>query len=96
MFDVARLSRENTLLNKRKRYSIKRVKTIKGNVMTKYTVWVGATEVTDYYVDRDTADEILMDYLDKGYDEEDVWIDEVDADEETPEQMNARLLSMGY
>ena len=62
----------------------------------KYTVWVGGTEVTDYLVDRDTADEILMDYLDKGYDEEDVWIDEVDADEETPEQMNARLLSMGY
>ena len=43
----------------------------------KYTVWVGGTEVTDYYVDRDTADEILMDYLDKGYDEKDVWIDEV-------------------
>ncbi len=33
MFDVARLSRENTLLNKRKRYSIKRVKTIKGDIM---------------------------------------------------------------
>ena len=64
--------------------------------MTKYTVWVGGTEVTDYYVDRDIADEILMDYLDKGYDEKDVWIDEIDADEETPEQMNARLLSMGY
>jgi len=44
----------------------------------KYTVWVGGTEVTDYYVDRDTADEILMDWLDKGYDGIDVWIDEVD------------------
>ena len=52
----------------------------------KYTVWVGGTEVftgecndckTDYYLDRDTADEILMDWLDKGYDEKDVWIDEV-------------------
>ena len=43
----------------------------------KDTVWVGGTEVTDYYVDRDTADEILMDWLDKGYDEKDVWIDEV-------------------
>ena len=43
----------------------------------KYIVWVGGTEVTDYYVDRDTADEILMDWLDKGYDEKDVWIDEV-------------------
>ena len=62
----------------------------------KYTIWIGGTEVTDYPVDRDTADEILMDYLDKGYDEKDVWIDEVDADDETPEQMNARLLSMGY
>jgi len=44
----------------------------------KYTVWVGGTEVTDDYVDRDTADEILMDWLDKGYDGIDVWIDEVD------------------
>jgi hypothetical protein len=43
----------------------------------KYTVWVGGTEVTDYHVDRDTADEILMDYIDKGYDEKDVWSDEV-------------------
>ena len=42
-----------------------------------YIVWVGGTEVTDYYVDRDTADEILMEWLDKGYDEKDVWIDEV-------------------
>ena len=62
----------------------------------KYTIWIGGTEVTDYPVDRDTADEMLMDYREKGYDYEDVWIDEVDADEETPEQMNARLLSMGY
>ena len=43
----------------------------------KYTVWVGGTEVTDYPVDRDTADEMLMDYREKGYDYEDVWIDEV-------------------
>ena len=42
----------------------------------KYIVGVGETEVTGH-VDRDTADEILMDYLDKGYDEKDVWIDEV-------------------
>ena len=60
------------------------VQTVKSNVKLymrrinmKYTVWVGGTEVTDYYVDRDTADEILMDWLDKGYDEKDVWIDEV-------------------
>jgi hypothetical protein len=77
MFTVAHLSRAKTLLNKRKRCSIKRVKTIKRRINMKYTVWVGGTEVTDYLVDRDTADEILMDYLDKGYDEKDVWIDEV-------------------
>ena len=60
------------------------VHTVKSNVKLymrrtnmKYTVWVGGTEVTDDYVDRDTADEILMDWLDKGYDEKDVWIDEV-------------------
>jgi hypothetical protein len=70
MFTVAHLSRAKTLLNKR-------VKTIKRRINMKYTVWVGGTEVTDYLVDRDTADEILMDYLDKGYDEKDVWIDEV-------------------
>ena len=43
----------------------------------KYTVWVGGTEVTKHPVDRDTVDEILMEYRDKGYDYEDVWIDEV-------------------
>ena len=60
------------------------VQTVKSNVKLymrrinmKYTVWVGGTEVTDYYVDRDTADEILMEWLDKGYDGMDVWIDEV-------------------
>jgi len=42
-----------------------------------WTVWVGGTEVTDHYVDRDTADSILTDYLHKGYDESDVWIEEV-------------------
>ena len=44
-----------------------------------WTVWVGGTEVTDHYVDRDTADSILTDYLHKGYDESDVWIEEVTA-----------------
>jgi hypothetical protein len=40
-----------------------------------WTVWVGGTEVTDNYVDRDTADSILTDYLHQGYD--DVYIEEV-------------------
>ena len=43
----------------------------------KYTVWVRGAKVTDCHVDRDTADEMLMSYLDQGYDEKDVWIDEV-------------------
>ena len=47
MFDVARLSRENTLLNKRKRYSIKRVKTIKGDIMRD---WSG--EATKLFKDK--------------------------------------------
>ena len=45
-----------------------------------WTVWVGGTEVTDNYVDRDTADSILTDYLHQGYDEKDVWIEEVKND----------------
>ena len=43
----------------------------------KYIVGVGETAVTEIPVDRDTADEMLMSYLDQGYDEKDVWIDEV-------------------
>ena len=42
----------------------------------RYTVWVGGTEVTDNYVDRNTADSILTDYLHKGYDQNDVWIEQ--------------------
>jgi len=45
----------------------------------KYTVWVGGVEVTDYYVNRDTADELLMEYIDKGYDTDDVYIDEMET-----------------
>ena len=45
----------------------------------KYTVWVGGVEVTDYYIDRDTADELLMEYIDKGYDIDDVYIDEMET-----------------
>ena len=42
----------------------------------KYTVWVGGTEVTNNYVNRKIADSILTDYLHKGYDQNDVWIEE--------------------
>ena len=42
----------------------------------KYTVWVGGIEVTNNYVNRKIADSILTDYLHKGYDQNDVWIEE--------------------
>ena len=48
----------------------------------KYTVSVRGVEVTKHPVDRDTADEMLMDYREEGYDYEDVWIDEVLAKDE--------------
>jgi len=51
--------------------------TIKEDMFAKkWTVWVNGTQVTDNYVDRDTADNILTDYLHKGYDQNDVYIEE--------------------
>lgn len=35
----------------------------------KYTVWVGGTEVLDYYVDRETAEQKAKQYTDEGYDD---------------------------
>ena len=35
----------------------------------KYTVWVGGTEVLDYYVDRETAEQKAKQYIDEGYDD---------------------------
>ena len=43
----------------------------------KWTVWVGGTEVTDHYVNRYTADNILTDYLHQGYHQQEVFIEEV-------------------
>ena len=40
-----------------------------------YTVWVGGTEVNDYYLDRDGALRLAQLYIDDGYD--DVNIEEV-------------------
>ena len=35
----------------------------------KYSVWVGGTEVLDYYVDRETAEQKAKQYTDEGYDD---------------------------
>jgi len=37
--------------------------------MDKYTVWVGGTEVNDYYVNKKTADRISKEYKLDGYDD---------------------------
>ncbi len=37
--------------------------------MTEYTVWVGGTEVTDCYVDKETADRLKEIYESEGYDD---------------------------
>ena len=34
-----------------------------------YTVWVGGTEVNDYYLDRDSALRLAQLYIDDGYDD---------------------------
>jgi hypothetical protein len=36
---------------------------------TKYTVWVGGGEMTDYYVDRYTAEVIARQWIEQGYDD---------------------------
>ena len=37
--------------------------------MKKYSVWVGGTEVNDYYLTYERATEIYQEYVDKGYDD---------------------------
>ena len=37
--------------------------------MSKYTVWVGGTEVTDTYSDLSTAEELAQIYIDNQYDD---------------------------
>ena len=34
-----------------------------------YTVWVGATEVTDYLVTKEVAERIKENWIEKGYDD---------------------------
>ena len=35
----------------------------------KYSVWVGGSEVLDYYVDREKAEQKAKQYTDEGYDD---------------------------
>ena len=42
-----------------------------------YTVWVGGSEVNDYYLSLDEAQSLAKLYLDRGYD--DVLIEEVQS-----------------
>ena len=46
-----------------------------------YTVWVGGTEVNDYYLDRDGALQLSQLYIDNGYD--DVNIEEAKEKDKT-------------
>ena len=39
------------------------------NTDTKYTVWVGGVEITEYYVDRYTAEVIARQWIKQGYDD---------------------------
>jgi hypothetical protein len=63
--------------------------------MTQYTVWSGGTELNDYYLDTySEAENIAVHWEALGYD--DVQIEEIEVDPETPEQMNDWLRSGGY
>jgi len=62
--------------------------------MIQYTVWSGGVELNDYYVSLDEAENIAEKWEAMGYD--DVVIEEVEVDDETPEQMNAWLRDGGY
>ena len=43
--------------------------------MSKWTVWVGGSEVNSYYLDKDQSESIAQAWKDKGYD--DVIVEEV-------------------
>ena len=60
---------------------------------TQYTVWVGGSEIGTYATENE-AEQVWEEWRAEGYD--DVEIDEWETDEETPEQMNAWLLSIGF
>ena len=37
--------------------------------MKEYTVWVGGTEVNDYYLTKEEAENLAFEYKDDGYDD---------------------------
>lgn len=44
--------------------------------MKKYSVWVGGSEVNDYYLTKEQAEDLAEEYKEDGYD--DVVIEEID------------------
>jgi len=58
-----------------------------------YVVWVGGTEIGQYATE-DEANEVYDDWIEEGY--QDVQIDEIEVDPETPEETNEWLRSGGY
>tara|TARA_R110000803_G_scaffold112660_4_gene181024 strand:- start:1004 stop:1186 length:183 start_codon:yes stop_codon:yes gene_type:complete len=46
--------------------------------LKEYTVWVGGTEVNDFLLTKEKAEELAESYIEDGYD--DVAIDKVDDD----------------
>ncbi len=59
----------------------------------KYTVWVGGTEIGTYDDEFD-AEQVASKYRKDGY--ADAVSEEVEVDDETPEKVNAWLLSGGW
>lgn len=37
--------------------------------MGQWTVWVGGTEVTDYYINKETAEQLAASYVANGHDD---------------------------
>ena len=58
-----------------------------------YTVWVGGSEIGTYATEDDAV-EVYDEWRDDGY--LDVEIDEWVNDDDTPEEMNNHLLSIGF
>ncbi len=52
--------------------------------LKEYTVWVGGTEVNDFLLTKEKAEELAESYIEDGYD--DVAIDKVDDDYITVEE----------
>jgi len=61
--------------------------------MTNYVVWVGGSEIGQYATEEE-AEQVYDDWVEEGY--QDVQIDEIDVDPETPEETNEWLRSGGY